>query len=139
MKYKRHGTMTVMLPRLVATVSIASLCVLTMMLIFTSPSTTGPFGLLALFVSAYFTFVGVISFFLFGANRLLILVSGSMALRRPLRAMSFRKAYYFSTVLAAAPVLLIGMQSVVSVGIYEFILVVLFEIVACLYVSRQMQ
>jgi hypothetical membrane protein len=110
-----------------------------MMLIFTSPSTTGPFGLLALFVSAYFTFVGVISFFLFGANRLLILVSGSMALRRPLRAMNFRNAYYFSTVLAAAPVLLIGMQSVVSVGIYEFILVVLFEIVACLYVSRQMQ
>lgn len=128
-----------MLPRIVATVSVASLCVLTMMLIFTSPSTTGPFGLLVLFVSAYLTFVGLISFFLFGINKLLLSLSKGMALRRPFRAMPFRKAYYYSTVLAAAPVLLVGLQSVVAVGVYEVLLVALFEVVACVYISRQMQ
>jgi hypothetical protein len=127
-----------MLPKAIATVSLASLCVLALMLTFTSPSTTGPFGLLVLFISAYLTFVGLISFFLFGMNRLAIMVSKGMALRRPLRHMEFRKAYYYSTVLAAAPVMLIGLQSVVTVGIYEVILVAIFEIVACIYISRRM-
>jgi hypothetical protein len=128
-----------MLPRAIATVSIASLCVLIMVLTFTSPSTTGPFGLLLLFISAYLTFVGLISFFLFGINRLIVMVSSGMTLRKPIRPMDFRRAYYFSTVLAAAPVMLIGLQSVQSVGMYEILLVLIFEIVACIYISRRMR
>ena len=53
--------------------------------------------------------------------------------------MEFRRAYYFSTVLAAGPVMLIGLQSVQSIGIYEFLLVVIFEVVACVYVSKRMR
>ncbi len=128
-----------MLPRAIATISLASLCVLAMVMTFTSPSTAGPFGLLLLFISAYLSFVGLISFFLFGINRLIVMVSAGMTLRKPMQRMEFRRAYYFSTVLAAAPVMLIGLQSVQSVGIYEFILVVVFEIVACLYVSRRLK
>ena len=128
-----------MLPRLIATVSLASLVVLSLMLTFTSPATAGPFGLLVIFVTAYLTFVGLISFFLFGINRLAIMVSSGMTLRRPIGRMEFRRAYYFSTVLAAAPVMLIGLQSVQSVGIYEVLLVVIFEVVACLYISKRMR
>lgn len=128
-----------MLPRVIATTSIASLCVLIMMLTFTSPSTTGPFGLLVLFITAYLTFLGAISFFLFGMNRLLIMVGTTMSVRKPLRPMQFRRAYYFSTVLAAAPVMLIGLQSVQSVGVYEILLVALFEVVACVYIGRRMR
>ena len=128
-----------MLPRIIATVSIASLFVLIMMLIFTAPSQIGPFGLLVLFITAYLTFVGLISFFLFGINRLIVMVSSGMTLRRPLLKMEFRRAYYFSTVLAAGPVMLIGLQSVQSIGIYEFLLVVIFEVVACVYVSKRMR
>ncbi len=128
-----------MLPRLIATISLASLVVLSLMLTFTSPATAGPLGLLVIFVTAYLTFVGVISFFLFGINRLIVMVSSGMTLRQPLMKMEFRRAYYFSTVLAAAPVMLIGLQSVQSIGIYEFILVIIFEVVACLYVSKRMR
>lgn len=128
-----------MLPRIIATVSVASLCVLIMMLTFTAPSTIGPFGLLVLFISAYLTFVGMISFFLFGINRLIIMLTKGMTVRKPLRPMEFKRAYYFSTVLAAAPVLLIGLQSVQSVGPYEILLVIIFEIVACIYISRRMR
>jgi hypothetical protein len=108
------------------------------MLTFTSPATAGPFGLLVIFITAYLTFVGLISFFLFGINRLIIMVSSGMTVRKPLRAMEFKRAYYYSTVLAAAPVLLIGLQSVTSIGFYEVILVVIFEVVACVYVSKRM-
>lgn len=128
-----------MLPRILATISLASLCVLSLMLTFTSPASAGPFGLLVIFVSAYLTFVGLISFFLFGISRLVVMVSSSMTLRKPLRTMDFKRAYYYSTVLAAAPVLLIGLQSVRSIGVYEVILVLLFEVVACLYVSKRMR
>ena len=109
------------------------------MLTFTSPASAGPFGLLVIFITAYLTFVGMISFFLFGINRLIVMVSEGMTVRKPLRKMEFRRAYYFSTVLAAAPVMLIGLQSVQSIGIYEVLLVVIFEVVACLYVSRRMR
>ena len=134
---KRYGIITGMLPRLIATISLVSLVLLSLMLTFTSPATAGPFGLLVIFVTAYLTFVGLISFFLFGINRLAIMVSSGMTLRRPLGRMEFRRAYYFSTVLAAAPVMLIGLQSVQSIGIYEVLLVVIFEVVACLYISKR--
>lgn len=128
-----------MLPRIIATVSLASLVALSLMLTFTSPATAGPFGLLVIFVSAYLSFVGVISFFLFGINRLIIMVTGGAAVQKRLKAMEFRRAYYFSTVLAAAPVMLIGLQSVQSIGFYEIVLVIIFEVVACLYVSKRMR
>ncbi len=132
------GIVTGMLPRIIATVSLLSLVILSAMLTGTSPATAGPFGLLVIFITAYLTFVGVISFFLFGINRLLIMVSSGMALRKPIKPMEFRRAYYFSTVLAAAPVMLIGLQSVNSIGFYEAALVIIFEVIACIYVSRRM-
>lgn len=128
-----------MLPRIIATISLASLVVLSLMLTVTSPATAGPFGLLVIFVTAYLTFVGLISFFLFGINRLALMVSSGMTLRKPLSRMEFKRAYYFSTVLAAAPVMLIGLQSVQSIGIYEVLLVIIFEVVACLYISKRMK
>ncbi|MGV9001998.1 MAG: hypothetical protein ACOH18_03530 [Candidatus Saccharimonadaceae bacterium] len=65
------------------------------------------------------------------------MVSAGMTVRKPLAQMQFKRAYYYSTVLAAAPVMLIGLQSVRSIGVYESILVILFEVVACVYVSKR--
>ena len=130
---------TEMLPRILATISLASLCVLSLMLTFTSPATAGPFGLLVIFITAYLTFVGLISFFLFGVNRLVVAISAGMTVRKLLGQMQFKRAYYFSSVLAAAPVMLVGLQSVGAVGVYETVLVIIFEIVACVYVSRRMR
>ena len=127
-----------MLPRIIATISLASLCLLSFMLTFTSPADAGPFGLLVIFISAYLTFVGLISFFLFGMNRFIGMVTSGMTLRKPYLKVAFKRAYYFSTVLAAAPVMLIGLQSVQTIGVYEFLLVIIFEVVACLYISRRM-
>lgn len=62
-----------------------------------------------------------------------------MTVRKPITAMQFRRAYYFSTVLAAAPVMLIALQSVRAISVYELLLVVIFEVVACVYVSRRIR
>lgn len=128
-----------MLPRIIATLSLASLCVLSAMLTFTTPASAGPFGLLVIFITAYLTFIGLISFFLYGITKLIAAVSAGMTVRKPFQAMSFRRAYYFSTVLAAAPVMLIALQSVKPLDIYLVVLVLIFEVVACLYVSRRIR
>lgn len=128
-----------MLPRIIATLSLASLCALSAMLTFTTPASAGPFGLLVIFICAYLTFVGLISFFLFGINKLIVAISVGMTVRKPLTPMPFRRAYYYSTVLAAAPVMIIGLQSVQSINIYELLLVITFEVVACVYVSRRIR
>lgn len=127
-----------MLPRTVATVSLMGLTVLMALFALTTPVTAGPFGLLMIFISAYLAFLGLISFFLFGANLVIVRIGGHLAVRKPLKRMSFKRAYYYSTVLSMAPVLLVGMQSVGAIGVYEVLLVALFEVVACIYVSRTM-
>ena len=130
---------TGMLPRIIATISLASLCVLSFVLTFVPPAEAGPFGLLVIFITAYLTFVGAISFFIFGMSRFIVMVSLNMTLSRPLTKIEFKRAYYYSTVLAAAPVMLIGLQSVQSVGVYEVLLVVMFEVIACLYINKRLR
>jgi hypothetical protein len=58
-------------------------------------------------------------------------------LRRPMKTLSFRRSYYYSTILAAAPVMLIGLQSVGSVGVYEVILILVFVVIGCVYVTKR--
>ena len=125
-----------MLQRVLALISIASLCLLATMLTTTTPATVGPFGLLVIFITAYLSFVGLISFFLYGMQRIGRLLRPA-ARRGAREGLTFRRSYYFATVLAIAPVLLIGLQSVGTVGWYEFLLIVLFVGLGCLYVSKR--
>lgn len=127
-----------MLQKVIALITIASLCLLGIMLSTTTPATVGPFGLLMIFISAYLACLGLISFFLYGVSRVMVYVSGGFSVRKPMAVIPFKRAYYYSTVLAAAPVMLIGLQSVGSVGLYEFILVVIFVAIGCVYVSKRM-
>lgn len=126
-----------MLQRVIAIITVVSLCLLTLMLVTTTPASAGPFGLLLIFISAYLTCLGLISFFLYGVSRVFIYATAGFTLRRPVQAIPFRRAYYYSTVLAAAPVMLVGLQSVGAVGIYEFALVVVFEVIGCVYITKR--
>ena len=108
------------------------------MVTFTSPADAGPFGLLTIFITAYLTFVGMISFFLYGVDRLAIMVLAKGTVKKVVRDFTFKKAYYYASVLALAPVLLVGLQSVGAISVYQVGLVILFEIIACIYVGKRM-
>lgn len=104
-----------------------------------NPTTAGPIGVLAIFVLTYITVLGSISFVLYGTSRVIAKIFKTMTItRKPIQALSFRKAYYYASVVALGPVMLLGMQSVSGIGVYEFFLVCFFVIVGCLYVSRRM-
>ncbi|UTX51257.1 hypothetical protein KI440_03585 [Candidatus Saccharibacteria bacterium TM7i] len=125
--------------RVVTISTVVSIFVLLLLLFLTSPANAGPFGLLLLFVSAYIASVGVISAALYGFRRLMVVVLSGVPRSVPLRPLTFRRAYHFAVPLAAAPVMLIGLQSVSPIGLREFILVTLFEVVACIYVSKRIR
>ncbi len=117
--------------------SVVSLCLLTLMLVTTTPASAGPFGLLLIFITAYLTSLGLISFFLYGISRIIVYATAGFTVRRPMQPMTFRRSYYYSTVLAAAPVMLIGLQSVGAVDVYELVLVVIFVVIGCIYITKR--
>lgn len=126
-----------MLQRTIAIISGLSLCLLIILLTTTTPATAGPFGVLVIFISAYLAFLGLVSFFLYGGWRIAGRLARATGRKKPIEPLPFQRAYYFSTIIAAAPVMLLGLQSVGSVSIYEFILVVVFVVIGCVYVSRR--
>jgi len=110
-----------------------------MLLTITNPTTAGPVGVLAIFVLIYIVILGIISFTLYSASRIIAKAAKRVAVtKRPIQALGFRKAYYYASVIALGPVMLLGMQSVSGLGVYEFFLVCFFVVVGCLYISRRM-
>lgn len=119
--------------------TIASLCLLLLLLNITAPTSVGPFGILTVFVFAYMLSLGVMTYFLHGISRLLSSISIVFTVKKPIRALSFKDSYYYSTVLAVAPVMLIGLQSVNTIGLYEYGLVIIFEVIGCLYITKRIR
>lgn len=128
-----------MLKKIVAIMTIASLCLLLIFLNITAPTSVGPFGILAVFVFAYMSSLGVVTYLLYSVSGMISRLSAAFTVKKPLRAFSFRDAYYYSTILAIAPVMLVGLQSVNTIGIYEFGLVGLFEVIGCLYITKRIR
>jgi uncharacterized membrane protein len=117
--------------------TVLSLCVLTVLLNITTPSTAGPFGILAVFIFAYTLSLCMMTYFLFWSSRLISKLSIVLIAKKPFEILTLKSAYYYSTILAAIPILLIGLQSVGAVGVYEFILVTIFTSIGILYVSKR--
>ena len=50
---------------------------------------------------------------------------------------SDRKLYYYATVVALSPAIYVGMQSVGGAGVFEIVLLFVFEILACFFVHKK--
>lgn len=126
-----------MLRKIILLITIVSLCLLIVLLNVTTPATAGPFGILIIFVFAYFSLIGLMTNFLYWISRLIAHLSTGIVTRKPFEPLTLKRSYYYSTVVAAAPIMLIGLQSVGAVGFYEFLLVFIFIIIGCLYISKR--
>ena len=102
----------------------------------TTPSSIHPLGILVVFVLIYLLALGVLTFFVFWGSRLMIKVykrakAGTGAV------LTIRRAYLYGSVLALAPVMIIGIASIGRLDFYQILLVLLFEGAACFYVARR--
>lgn len=102
-----------------------------------TPSHIGPVGVLFVFILIYILLLGGIM----GLFQLASLISVRLATvikpRRPVQRMSLTHSYYYASVLALVPVMLLAMQSVGEVDWRQLLLVVIFAIIACIYVKKR--
>lgn len=120
-----------MLPKILSIASLASFVLLSALLQATSPSTIHPVGILLIYVLIYVLAIGVLTLFLWSGARAIATI------RRKKAVLGAEKAYYFATVLALAPVIMIAMKSIGRLEVYEVILILIFEAVACFYVAKR--
>jgi hypothetical protein len=128
-----------MLKKIVIITTVVSLCLLALLLNTTVPTEIGPFGILAVFILAYASSLGVVAYFLFAVSYVLSRASIAFTAKSRLGALTFRRAYYYSTVISAAPVMLIALQSVGAIGPYEVILVLIFALIGCVYIAKRIR
>lgn len=110
---------------------------LTIILNMTTPANAGAFGILAVFVFAYIFILSVLTFLIYGLSRIVMFVMAMFMTHTSQETVSLRRAYYYSTVLALVPVIIISMQSVGGVGPYELGLIGLFVLIGCIYVTKR--
>jgi hypothetical protein len=126
-----------MLKIIISIVTFVSLCLLLLLLNITTPATAGPFGILVIFILAYMSSFGLMAFFLYFMGRILSHLSRVFMTRKPLNTLTFKHSCLFSSVIAAAPIMLIGLRSVGEMGFYEYLLIFIFTVIGCLYISKR--
>lgn len=126
-----------MFSRLLAVLGIVSFIGLIYVVNTTTPSNGGAMTVLSVFVLSYVALVSALTFFIFWTNFLIRKVFYSEQAERYKKSISFRHSYYYASVFAMAPVILISLKSVGKSGLIEWVLVAFFLILGCVYVSRQ--
>lgn len=127
-----------LLGRIIAMGVLISIVGLVFSLFITRPSDVGAFGILLVFVFMYISILGMLTLLIFCIGKMVVKISTMfVVVGRPITPMTLRRSYYYSSVVALAPVMLIGMQSVGEVGFYDLVLIFIFVVVACIYVSKR--
>ena len=126
-----------MLSRILFFIWLLSLFILIYILGFTTPTQIGAVGVLVVFLLFYVVSTITATFFVHIANRIVLQLFFADVVNIKSKSMSLKKAYYFGSVFALGPVMMISLQSVGGVGLWSFVLVCFLLILGSLYVSRQ--
>lgn len=126
-----------MLGKLLVMTAIGAVVALGMIFQTTTPDSAGALGVLAVFVLAYMLVLSVLTFFIWGVSFMIARAARGVMLRRPVERLGLRRAYYFASVLAIAPVIVISLQSVSGVSGYELGLIALLAGLGCVYVAKR--
>ena len=117
--------------------------VATVLLIFVitsySPSQAGPGGILTVFFLLYVMFVGLFTALIRWSSWIMRQLQRWVKFGRvrASRELSTQKAYYLASVVALAPVMLVGIGSVGSLHWYEVVLVGLFVAIGYFYIEKR--
>ena len=126
-----------MLSRILFFIWLLSLFILIYILGFTTPTQIGAVGVLVVFLLFYVVSTITAAYFVYIANRIVLQLFFADVVNIKSKSMSLKKAYYFGSVFALGPVMMISLQSVGGVGLWSFVLVCFLLILGSLYVSRQ--
>lgn len=126
-----------MLGKIVATSAVLAAIILVVIVNTTTPTDSGPLGILFVFVLMYMSVLGALTFLLYALSKLIVRLSRGLTLRKPLQEIRFVRAYYYASIISLVPIMIVGMQSVGGVGIGEIVLVSAFAVLGCIYIARR--
>lgn len=126
-----------MFAKILITTGLVSAGLLLFIVITTTPVGAGAFGILAVFLLSYIVTLTIFTFLLYVLSAFIGKVSRRRHISNRVLTLTLKKSYYFSTILALGPVIVMGLQSVGGASVYELGLVVLFIVLGCLYVGRR--
>ena len=113
-----------------------SIVIFSLILFNTDPSKIGPLGILTVFVLLYIITLSLFSYLIFFASNILSRVRVQFGLNG-VEDWTFMKCYLFGSIVAIGPIVILGISSLGSISIYEIILVVLFLVISCFFVSKK--
>lgn len=126
-----------MLAKFLIIIAIASGVIITVILNTTTPVSAGAFGILMVFVLAYLILLSLMTFLIYSVSKCISACAKVIGRKRPVEQLELQRAYYYATILALTPIIIISMQSIGGVGPYELALIGLFVFVGCLYISKR--
>ena len=103
----------------------------------TTPLSSGAVGILSVFILTYASILSALTFFMYGVSRIVVRASRTVTVQKPLQTITLKKAYYYSSVVALAPVIMISLESVGVLGPYEAGLVLFLVAIGCIYVTKR--
>ena len=119
----------------IAILLVGSILVISLIFNFTTPADIHPLGILILFAALFVLAFVMLVFLLTLFDRLLKWIM-RWVFARSVKPLPMKKVYLYSSVLALAPIILLAIRSIGENNGYGVVLVVLFEIIACFYISK---
>jgi hypothetical protein len=126
-----------MLARILMIAGLVATGLLLILVTTVTPNSAGAVGILAVFLLSYTVIVCLLTFLIWLSARLVSKMGKEIRVFRKDYSISLKKSYYYSSVISLGPVIVISLQSVGGVGIYEMALVVVFIALGCLYIVRR--
>lgn len=125
------------LSRLFAALTVLSVAILLFMVTYTRPTDVGPFGILVVFVCLYIVSISSVMVSFLFLQYIRSVAHKAAGYSGVYQKLSRKTLYYYSTIIASAPVLMIGLRSVGSLSFYSAILVLLFVAIGIFYVRKR--
>jgi len=113
--------------KIISFIALVALILTAVILNATNPSSAGPF------VCLYVLFICLTYVVFLTSER----IAAKFFNFKNSRNESKYKTYYYSTVISLAPVIYVGMQSMGDVGIFEILLLGVFELLACFFIHKR--
>ncbi len=126
-----------MLAKLLSIIGLVATGLLLILITTTPPADAGAMGILVVFLLSYVVLVCGLTFIVWSLAKIVNRIGKRIGVLRSTYIVDLKKSYYYSSVLALGPIIVVSLQSVGGVGIYEVCLVLLFVFLGCLYVSRR--
>jgi hypothetical protein len=127
-----------MFAKIITIITLLALFLLLYFLTTVSVAEAGPGGILLVFLLLYVIFVGCFTALIRWSNWLTTQIRRwAKFVKKSPQQFTLQKSYYFASVVALAPVMLLAIGSVGRLGWYEIGLIVLFVAIGCFYIEKR--